>query len=227
MKKLGLALLTLGLLSFATYANAADEKKSRTKKPEVTVEETHPDRDHTVEADDVDVKRDKTVYSNTANAHTMNVRMGPIALLLGVANVDLDFKLSKTMTLGPTVEYISLSAGSTSVTAYKLGVRMNFYPGGGALSEDGWYVGPSLNYVSAKATSGTKSVELSGGALAVLGGYQWMWDSFNIMLGGGFIATSIPSTATVKDSSNGSQEEVSVSAVGTRASIEFNLGFAF
>ncbi len=227
MKKLGLMLLSLGLMNFAIQANAADDKKSKTKKPEVTVEETHPERDHTVEADDVDVKRDKTVYASTANPHSVNLRMDPVSLLGGVANVDLDFRLSNTITLGPTLEYLNNSVGTVTYSAYSVGVRMNFYPGGEALAESGWYIGPSLKYVSAKAEVGSKTASLSGGALTTVGGYHWMWDSFNMMLGGGFVATSFPNKVTVKDSANGSTEEVSVGAVGTGATIEFALGFAF
>ena len=225
MKYLGLSLLTLSLLTFAAQSNAADQK-SRTKKPEVTVEETHPERDHTIEADDVDVKRDKTVYASASSAHSFNLRMDPLSLLLGVANVDMDFKLSKSITLGPTLAYLSNSIGTTTYTAYSVGVRMNFYPGGEALEESGWYIGPSVKYVSAKAEVGTKSASLSGGALTTVGGYHWMWDSFNLMLGGGFVATSFPNKVTVKDS-NGTQEEVSVGAIGTGASLEATLGFAF
>ncbi len=226
MKKMSLILLTLSLMICANSAQAADEK-SKTKKPPVTVEETHPDRDHTVEADDVDVKRDKTVYASSTSAYSMNLRMDPLSLLVGIANVDMDFKLSKSITLGPTLAYLNRTVGTLKSTAYSVGIRMNFYPGGEALESHGWYIGPSLKYVTAKAEVGTKSAELSGGSLTTVGGYHWMWDSFNLMVGGGFVATSFPNKVTVKDSSNGTQEEVSVSAIGTGATIEATLGFAF
>jgi hypothetical protein len=232
MGKLKLALVATATCVFVMNAQAAETTKSKTKKPETTVEETHPERDHTVEADDVNVKREKTVYSSTTNAKSVNLRMNPLLLLVGYANLDVDIKLSNMVTLGPSIGYLNYTskdiAGDVKSYAYDLGIRANIYPGAEALAEHGWYIGPSLHYIYAKAELGTKSAELSGYSFNLVGGYHWIWESFNLMLGAGLSATSFPDKATVKDSSGGAQQEVTVSSISkTGGMLEATLGFAF
>ncbi len=225
MKKLGLILIALGVSAFA-FNTLAAEKPSKTKKPETTVEAVHPERDHTVEADDVNVKREKTVYAGSSN-HSMNFVFQPLPLLLGIVNFDLDFKLSKSMTLGPSLMYWDSDFLSTHIRAYSLGIRANFYPGGEALDSDGLYVGPSINYMSMKAEKNNLSAEIKGTVFTTVAGYQWIWDSFNIMLGGGFTISNFPDKVTVKNTTSNSQEEVSVGVASTGLALEFGLGFAF
>lgn len=223
MKKV-VALIALAI--FVTMPAQAAEKNDKKKKPEVTVEETHPDRDHKVEADDVHVDRQKTKYT-TGGDKNYNLRFGPIGLLFGVINADFDIKMGPTFTIGPSVSYLSWTLAEVNVTAYSFGVRANFYPNIEALSEDGWYIGPSVNYIGAKATKNSLSASVNGINTSIVGGYQWLWDSFNINLGLGGGYTSIPTKVTVKDSSGGTSEEVSVRASQTSVALEFTMGFAF
>lgn len=172
---------------------------------------------------------DKTQY--LSDQRKTNIRFGPIGLLFGYLNADVDFKVGKEWTLGPSVGYLNwnLSAGSTnySVTAYSLGARANWYWEGTAIN-DGWYLGPSINYVNVKVDSNEYTATASGIGLTGIVGYNWMWESFNIMLGGGLNVTTIPGEVEVTKKSTNTREKVSTGrAGGAGLALEFTLGWAF
>lgn len=177
--------------------------------------------------------------SFAATAKSMNVRVNPLAMLIGVVNADIDFGITDGITLGPSLSMLSAKSGvsgtgittsETKISAYSIGARANFYFSGVSFT-DGWYFGPSASYlpVSVTETEGTDSYSASMGAFSVsaLLGYQWMWETFNINLGlgAGYYSTSSSVTATT---SSGKSTTVAVpSFSGVAPSLEFSLGYAF
>lgn len=167
-----------------------------------------------------------------ASGDTMNFRFSPIGLLVGQVAVDLDYKVADNWTVGPEVAYMHSSVSETDaltsnidITGYGAGARANWFKNG--TYTDGLYVGPSLTYVSVKATASDAFGNISGSASAVvlsaLVGYGWFWDSFNMMLGGGAAVPLGNNQVTVTDS-NGNQIKSNVSS---SLALEYSLGWTF
>jgi hypothetical protein len=163
----------------------------------------------------------------------MNFRFSPLGLLIGGISVDLDFKVAPDWTIGPALSYYHLRLTSTGdfesdfdVTGYAVGARANWFHNG--TFTDGLYVGPSVGYATFKVTSsdsaGDASATASGARAGCLVGYAWFWDSFNIMLGGGFDVSLGDSKLVVK-SRSGTQEEIHYASGGLDG--EFSLGWTF
>ena len=72
-----------------------------------------------------------------AFAQSANVRVNPLGLLIGLFNADIDFKVTDTVTVGPQLSYLNWSLGSTSVKAYGIGARANFYLSGPVFTDVG------------------------------------------------------------------------------------------
>jgi hypothetical protein len=166
--------------------------------------------------------------NNKTHAQT-NVRIDPLSALIGVLNTTVDFKLSSSWTLGPTFQYLSREIDSYDAMAYGVGVRVNYYFEREAFSQ-GWYLGPSFRYASAEVetndpTFGKITGEASGIAAGLLAGYQWMWESFNINLGAGFVYSSL---GTIKvENKQGNYSEDFSGYDGVDLDLEFTLGWKF
>lgn len=170
----------------------------------------------------------KTQYAS--DSRKANFRFGPLGLLLGYLNADLDFKIGQEWTLGPSVGYLRWNLNSTgtnySVTAYQVGARANWYFEGTAIN-DGWYFGPSISYTSVKVDSNDYEATATGIGFTGIMGYNWMWENFNIMLGGGLAAATTPGEVEVTRKSNNTKEKVSVGRSSAGLALEFTLGWAF
>lgn len=170
----------------------------------------------------------KTQYAS--DSRKMNFRFSPLGLLFGYLNADLDFKVGQEWTLGPSLGYLSWNLDSLgtnyNVTAYQIGARANWYFDGTAIN-DGWYFGPSINFVSVKVDSNDYSASTTGIGLTGIVGYNWMWESFNIMLGGGLSGATTPGEVEVTRKSTNTKEKVSVGRSSAGLALEFTLGWAF
>ena len=159
----------------------------------------------------------------------VNVRVDPLRTLTGVPSVDVDFAVSSAWSLGPTFSYLNKTIDDFEATAYNLGIRGNYYFNGSVFTQ-GWYFGPSLSYLSVKVTDknqvfGDLEGSASGLAFTALGGYQWMWDHFNINLGLGPVFYTL-GDVTVKNSDNSYKEDFSGFS-GAGIALEFTLGWKF
>ncbi len=176
----------------------------------------------------------KTSYGSEKR---FNLSFEPIVLLVGFINLDFDIKMSENWTLGPELSYwhVSLASGdpiytsAISLTAWAVGVRANYYPDG--VYQDGWYVSPSFQYVSAKASTISSGQDLSASvsefAFTLVGGYNWFWDSFNLKFGAGITAASAPSTIHVQSSNGTYSNDVSYSPSSVGLALDFMTGWTF
>jgi outer membrane autotransporter protein len=168
------------------------------------------------------------------NSNTMNFRFGALGLLVGILDVNLDFKMNDEWTVGPTLALVNVSVDSPAgfnddkikIKGTYIGARANWFKNG--VYTDGLYVGPSLNYQTLEATttgSANQEITAKGSALiaSCLVGYGWFWESFNMMLGGGLSLGLGDSKIEVKDSL-GNEKEV---AIGTGLAMEYTLGWTF
>jgi len=162
-----------------------------------------------------------------------NFRFHPLGLLIGLVGVELDFAINENWTLGPELGYWHWRENSDSdpdfrnLKAVSVGARANWFNSG--LYKDGWYVGPSANYVSVEAEfydvdDSVLTAKASGLSLSVLAGYGWFWQSFNQMLGIGATARLGDTEVEVKDS-NGEKKDIDVPGAGI--ALEYTLGWTF
>jgi hypothetical protein len=159
-----------------------------------------------------------------------NVRTNPLQLLIGVLNTDVDFKIHRRWTLGPTLQFIDRKIEDYDVKAYGIGLRAN-YNLSGEVFHQGWYLGPSLSWLSIEvADKGTVLTPLTGEAngfaLTAIFGYQWMWEHFNINLGVGPVVYTL-SEIRLEDKSGTIKEEYDDSFAGAGMALEFNVGWKF
>ncbi|HXH29444.1 MAG TPA: hypothetical protein VNJ01_01405 [Bacteriovoracaceae bacterium] len=157
-----------------------------------------------------------------------NVRVSPLGLLIGSADVEVDFKISPSVTLGPTFQFLSLDSEGFDVSAYSVGIRSNIFLNG-EVFKSGWYVGPVAKYINVKVEdTDNSSSNLEGSAsglmVAVILGYQWMWESFNINLGVGPGHSFIDE---IRVTDNAGYDETYEGSGGFVLPIEFMLGWKF
>ena len=160
--------------------------------------------------------------STTAMANDWNVQFAPISSLIGLIDMNVQYKLADQWTVGPTILSWNLSAADISFSASGFGVR-GTYAFDKALS-DGWYVSGGMGTMSFAAKSGAYSSNVSGTQMLVGGGYHWFWDSFNLNLG----FTTGSSSVTKVEVKDASGTVVSSSSVGALSGgLEFMIGWTF
>ncbi|MCB0379423.1 MAG: DUF3575 domain-containing protein [Bdellovibrionales bacterium] len=156
----------------------------------------------------------------SANDKFVNIRVNPIGVLAGVANLGADFALTDNFTLGVQGSYIKLSVTDTEATANSYGVAAQYF-----FTEafaDSWYLGASYEFLSSDAKNKTtnEQASLDGSIVGGVIGYMWMWTNFNIQLGLGFQALKIespPAGSTINI------DDLNL----TLPRIDFSLGWAF
>jgi hypothetical protein len=160
-------------------------------------------------------------------------RVNPIGLIGGSIDANLDFRISQDWTVGVQGIYLhvkldpsSIFTSDYNITAYGFGTRANYFFNGAF--KDGWYFGPSLEYLSVGIKTGDAAGPASGTASGLMAsalvGYGWFWDGFNLMLGGGYAAVLGTSSITIKDSV-GNEETITANLSGL--TYELSIGWTF
>ena len=153
----------------------------------------------------------------------INLRLSALGLLVGMLNVDVDFKISNEWTLGPSLSFWNYDYDTSLYTGDKLrvetlvfGARATWAKNGAY--QTGLYVSPMLKIVTARATgtSKTTGATVTGNArgpiLIGVVGYQWFWDNFNVNIGGGLAVGASSAKVEVSDGTTSSTAETSRSA---------------
>lgn len=165
-------------------------------------------------------------FAITSHAE-VNVRTSPLHLLVGIVTADVDFKISDKWSLGPTAAYSSADREGFETVVYAIGLKGNYFFEG--TFNQGWYLSPGIQYVSAKVTDDSSFGEIEGNAsglgVALFGGYFWMWNNFNIQLGAGPVLYTLGEISVESD--DGSVKEEYAGYDGVDLGIEFTLGWKF
>jgi hypothetical protein len=181
-------------------------------------------------------------FACTSHAYpedTANVRVSALALLAGYVNVDGDWKIDDTITVGPSFTYWNWrgkdadNAGiRDEIKIVGIGVRGNYYPKGVFI--DGWYASGFVQYNRLTVTAMTDSTSSSnvwakasvtGIRPGVVGGYHWFWDNFNLNLGAG-LETFIGKNTVRIVASDGSTRDVDTS-IGVGLALDMMVGWTF
>ncbi len=181
-------------------------------------------------------RRAKTTEKSSyhpSGSNTFDFRINPVGIVAGGIDANLDVRIAEDWTVGVQGIYLHLNLSPSGIytsdynmTAYGFGVRANWFSNG-ALN-DGFYFGPSLEYLnlSLKTTdaSGSASGIASGLMASGLIGYGWFWQHFNILLGGGYGAVLGASGITIQDAA-GSKQTITANLSGL--TYELSIGWAF
>lgn len=168
-----------------------------------------------------------TLLTLTSAFAETNIRLSPLSPLAGVIDVEVDFKVSEAWSFGPQLSILNTFNGGYDISGYKVGARANYFFSGAVFTQ-GWYFGPSISVLSVNVKDNRDILKYEGDASGInfnaLFGYQWMWESFNINLGGGPSYFSLGEIKT-KDNSGNTENYDGFSGVGL--ALEFMLGWKF
>ncbi len=151
--------------------------------------------------------------------HDANIRLNPVGLLFGVANLGADFAVNENFTLGGNVSYWNLDVGSSEADVFGYGVRGQLFFD--EVFTDSWYAAASVSLSQARARNTNSGNEASVDGFTISGiiGYMWIWDNFNMQLGGGVQIINLDETAN---------SDIDFAGLGgTLPTIEYSLGWAF
>ncbi len=120
------------------------------------------------------------VNSDRQSIQFMNVNLDPVQLLVGSTSVAVDFGISESITIGPSMYYSYHSLGVTTGQSIVLGMRSIFFLGHARFT-DGWFVTPFFQWGK---SSSSLNLTGNGPVLGVDVGYWWFWESgVNVGLG--------------------------------------------
>lgn len=174
------------------------------------------------------------IKRHDTSADHYNLRLNPIGLIAGAINGDFEFKISDEWTVGIQGAFIRAKLSPTgifnsdyNITAWGIGARADWYFNG--VFNDGFYLGPSAEYLNVNVKTSDSFGPASGNAaglmLACILGYGWFWDNgFNIMLGGGYGGVLGASGITIQDSV-GNRQAITANLSGL--TYELSFGWAF
>lgn len=166
--------------------------------------------------------------------HTTNFRFNPLAVMLGGLTGTLDFRIHPEWTLGLEMGFINYKLTSnlgppedTDLWSHSLTVRSNWFKNG--VFQEGMYVGPFVSYAAAQARLVDKNGNIKNRADGVFAGAvlgnAWVWESFNVMLGGGLTLPMGQSKVQVENS-NGTRTDAFINGSGILI-LELSLGWTF
>lgn len=164
---------------------------------------------------------------------TLNIRFDPLGVVIGALGLSVDMNIGDYWSIGPELEYLHFKLNSSDqynskfdVKLTSIGIRFNWFLNG--TFNSGFYVGPSLKYVSDSLNTADNNGSASGRGsdfiFAGLVGYGWFWQTFNLMMGAGGRLALGDNQVTIRDSSGReTRESPSLSGVA----LEFTTGFKF
>jgi hypothetical protein len=170
-----------------------------------------------------DAAHAKSGASAASSDANVNLRLSALGLLVGMLNVDVDFKISNEWTVGPSISFWNYDYDTTLYSGDKLRVETAVLGVRGTWSKNGafrtgLYVSPMLKIVAARASGTSKATgaSVSGSArgpiLVGVVGYQWWFDNFNVNIGGGLAVGASSAKVEVSDGTTSSTAETSRTA---------------
>lgn len=121
-------------------------------------------------------------FSSAAFAR-VNVTLNPLGVLAGAFRGAVEFEAGSNWSVGPVLGGAAIKLNDVSLSSMELGVRANYFSSG--TFNDSWYIGPEVAFSSFRASSDGVTANISAVSGSLFGGYFWIWDSFNMNLGGG------------------------------------------
>ncbi|MBX3020988.1 MAG: hypothetical protein KF799_04870 [Bdellovibrionales bacterium] len=119
-----------------------------------------------------------------------NVRSSPLALLIGLVTLRVDYRLADHWVIGPEVAAIDRTVSNVELKATGLGVVAMYYFDAALSSSAFIEFGASSSKVKLKWRNLDQSSEFTNSGGRILAGYHWFWDRLNLSLGAGLSSNS-------------------------------------
>lgn len=168
--------------------------------------------------------------AGTARADgVVNLRSNALLLLGRTLEAAAEFNIGRGFQLGPAILGYKNEGPENPPVVNEgggLGVRIGYNLEGEAFV-DGWLFALTFYGTNNKLSQGSSSANVPAGVMTALAGYQWVFDfGLNLTLSGGFLASSTPATAEVKDAA-GNVETVTLPGARSVFLPEFSVGWKF
>lgn len=172
-------------------------------------------------------------------------RLEPTSLILGELALDLQFKLSDKITVGPTFGYMKNGEGifyGTKISNHifrddrtdrqSFGLRTAYYFKG--MNQSSAFISAFGRQAKNKVTissnifsSNVEKGEFDESIGGITGGYQWVFGILNISAGGGIAYYSHPESFTLTDTSTGAKSENELDASNISYTFDAGVGLTF
>jgi Protein of unknown function (DUF3575) len=114
------------------------------------------------------------------------VKVNPLGLLFGAANVSYEHVLSEKSAIQGNVQFGGLSFGGVKYTSLGAGADYKFYLSNTKEAPKGFYAAPGVGFNYTSVTDGTNKYSGTGATIRGIVGNQWVWESgFALDLFGG------------------------------------------
>jgi len=125
-------------------------------------------------------------FSSNSHAYNSNgnFRVSPAGLLLGAVNLELDIAIDRRLSIGPMYTYWDFEANNDfKALSQAYGVRMDWHQN--RFNREGMLYGVYYKHWTVDAEYLDDNDDLIKNNVAMnmlgfVGGYRWMWDSFNV-----------------------------------------------
>jgi len=153
-----------------------------------------------------------------ASEKSVNVRSNPLGITRGVYNLNIDFKVSDQITVGPLLEYLNYDSYTTG---FGVGAISNIYLSDNVFN-DSWVIQPFVGMAFLNMDLIITNASVNGLVFGGLFGYRWHWDGgFNLGLGLGAEIASYSATINILG------VPFTVSGAGATVVSELSFGYAF
>jgi|GEM_PF-7048074 len=177
--------------------------------------------------------KDEPVLESSGKILNLRVNVPALPIRLGMA---LDFKISRTWTLGPEAD--TGYAGQTNYggitvqnSLYSLGGRAHWFRQG--VYNSGLFISTGARVQSVNLSEGRPdgvraTKNRTGALIDGLVGYGWFWKSFNMMVGAGYLYyLNSPELEYSYDIANGGSVTASRNNFENGAKVDFSIGWTF
>lgn len=162
-----------------------------------------------------------------ANDKTVAIRVSPFDLLVPAISVRADIKIMENLSVGPMATYWSFyTEAEDKQSTLGYGVRVNWHFNGAL--ENGVYISPSYTrYTIRLETLDGDIGSQSFNTVAAIVGWQWVWDTVNLNLEGGY---RVGAAGDLKVKNAAGDVIDTISGAETNVAewvLDFTVGFAF
>lgn len=162
-------------------------------------------------------------FTHKAQANSFGLRVSPVSLLIGAADVSLDIALG-SFVLSPEILFWSYDFGSTESEIQAYGASLSYHFSGALV--DSWYLGVSGKKIAVTVEDTDEIGELDTTYVGGRAGYIWVWNTFYMNLGATFGSLADSDVIITNRNTSISRTE-SLPSFALGLGVEFKLGFSF
>lgn len=172
-------------------------------------------------------------FSSNSHAYNSNanIRVSPAALLLGAVNLELDISVDRRWSVGPMFTYWNFEPNSDFKALSKAyGLRLDWHQN--RFNREGTLYGVYYKRweVAAEYLNDNDDLiknDVAMNMFGVVGGYRWMWDSFNVTAEAGYRLIHLDGfKLKIETGENTKARITDISVIGALV-LDLSVGWAF